>query len=158
MYEPITPKLEMPDTVPLTMMQRLRLLMDCLPFAFMLVVSILYLTVLTNIYGPPQPLFLAFIGLVLLVTGFTAVQRMRDFLGGVSKVEADFLNRSWRSSHGSRRQCYGEFEQLGKRVMTAQVYHKYPSSQRYWVHYGPASRIIWEMEPITDPRYTSPRA
>ena len=137
------------STVPLTLMQRLRLLVDCLPFLFFLVVTLLYVTVLTSVFGAPNLALLAFLGLVLLITGFTAVQRLRDLLPGTAAVQTDLLEKSWRPRYGNgRRRCYGEFAQLGKLVLINQVYYQNPAGQRYRVYYSPVSRIVWDLQPV----------
>ncbi|MBX3085790.1 MAG: hypothetical protein KF716_29400 [Anaerolineae bacterium] len=136
-------------TAPLTFMQRLRLLVDCLPFLFFLVVTLLYVTVLTGVFGTPNLALLAFLGLVLLVTGFTAVQRLRDLLPGMATVQNDLLEKSWRPRYGNgRRRCYGEFAQLGKLTLVNRVYYQHPAGQRYRVYYSPVSRIVWDLQPV----------
>jgi hypothetical protein len=136
------------QAVPLTATQRARLVLDCVPFVFFVVMLLLAATILDDIIGaPPSPFLFAFLGFVLLVTGFQAVQRLRDLLSGVAIVEEDVIERSWRSS-GRGRMFFGQFQKLGRIRMMPKAHFQVRSGGRHRVSYSPVSRIVWTAEPL----------
>jgi hypothetical protein len=143
-----TQNLNSATTVPLTTMQRLRLLGGCLPFVFFSVVTFLYLTVLRGIYGEPSALMLLFLVVVLVIMGFQALQRLRDLLSGAAVVREDVLERSRRSSGRGRATFYGKFEQLGRLRMMPKAHFQARAGARHRVTYSPVSRIVWQAEPL----------
>jgi hypothetical protein len=144
-----TSVLDTATAVPLTAMQRLRLLGGCLPFVFFSVVTVLYLTVLRGLYGAPSALLLLFLVVVLVIMGFQALQRLRDLLSGVAVVQEDVLERSRRSSGRGRATFYGKFEQLGRLRMMPKAHFQARAGGRHRVTYSPFSRIVWKAEPLS---------
>ena len=136
------------DQVPLTMVQKARLLFDCLPLLFFSMALLFTLTPLGDIIGRTPPVYLPlFLGLVILVMGWTAIQRVRDVLSGVALVREDLLQRSWRSGHNrGSGHFYGQFAQLGKLRLTSKDSIQSMNGQRYRVVYSPVSRIVWSLE------------
>lgn len=135
--------------VPLSSGQKVRLLVECLPFLFMLAGLIFALTVLDEITGAPaSPALLLFLGLVCLVTGWTAIQRVRDVASGVAAVREDRLERSWRARSGQGTgRFYGKFEQIGQLRLVPKAHFRSSQGRRYRVVYSPASKIVWALEP-----------
>ena len=134
----------------LTLFQRGRLLFDCLPFLFMLASLIFTVTILDDITGAPPPRGLPlFLGFVTLVTLWTTIQRLRDLFSGVTRVQEDRLQRSWRSrgSHTVGR-FYGKFEQLGTMRLRPKTFVHSSPGARYRVTYSPASKIVWSLEKL----------
>ena len=138
-------------TVPLTFLQKARLLIDCLPAIFFVLALVFTLTILDNITGAPPPVaLLLFLGFVILLMGYQAVQRVRDLLLGVALVQEDVLKRSWSSRRGTGR--FGEFAQLGTRPLSSKAYHQGRQGWRHRIAYSPASKIVWTLEPLDQPR------
>jgi hypothetical protein len=139
-----------PTQVPLSAWQRLRLFADCLPLIFFVVVTILYVTVLREWLGAPNPLLLLFMGLVILVVGYTAVQRFRDLLSGVALVQDDKLLRTRQvGRRGPGRSIYyGEFEGMGKLRVMPKVHYEGQANSRYRLTYSPVSKIVWLAESL----------
>lgn len=138
------------DTVPLKGWQRARLIFDCVPFvAFLIITAVLFTLFKESFKGNSAVILPLFIGLVLLVTGFQAVQRIRDLLSGTAQVQTDVLERSWRSG-GSRGRAtyYGRFETLGRIRMVAHAHFQSHNGMRYRVVYSPISRIIWTLDEL----------
>ena len=135
-----------PVPVPLTAGQRARLLARLLPLAtFALMVAAYLALVGRSILPAPQPLFLIFIGAVTLVTGYGAVQGLRDLAAGAALAQEDLLRRSFRSRGSGG--YYGRFEKLGTLRMTRRAYFGNSDGVRYRVVYSPASKIVWALEP-----------
>lgn len=141
-----------PLTVPLTGGQRARLLAGCLPpIGFGLLVAGYLLVANMGIFPAPKPIFYLFIGVVLLVTGYQALQRLRDLLAGVALAQEDLLVRSYWGRGGGPSRAYGRFEQLGTMHLLPKVHVQHGAGARYRVVYSPASKIVWALEP-PDPR------
>lgn len=137
-----------PQTVPLTTGQRARLLAGCLPpIGFGLLAAAYLVPANLGILPAPKPLFYLFIGAVLLVTGYYALQRVRDMLAGVALVQEDLLVRSYRSRNASGNRARGQFERLGTMRMTPRMQAQHGDGARYRVVYSPASKIVWALEP-----------
>lgn len=134
--------------VPLTALQRGKLLADCIPFIFFVAALLFSLVMLDDILGQAVPILIpAFLALVVLVTGFTAVQRLRDFVSGLALVKEDRLERSWRS-RGSGGGFHGKFDQLGRMRMMRNAHFQARNNGRHRVTYSPASKIVWSAEPL----------
>src|SRR5688572_27592973 len=84
--------LDTPNTIPLTAGQKARLILDCVPFLVFVVMLLFSVAILPNLVGEIPVAFYLFMGLVILVVGFQAVQRFHD-LSGVAVVEEDVLIR-----------------------------------------------------------------
>jgi hypothetical protein len=132
----------------LTVPQKARLLLDCLPFVFFSVVAAGYVTVLRKVYGELKLSILVFLAIVLLVTGYQALQRMRDIASGVALVREDVLrNVLGRGSQRRRRSHHaGEFAALGRLKLTPNAFRQAIGGRRHRVTYSPASKIAWELE------------
>lgn len=136
------------DSVPLTTWQKIKLLLECIPFIFFVVMLVLSLTIFNDMMGRATNGFLPiFLGLVTLVMGFIAVQRLRDLLSGVALVKVDMMDRSWRTRSRSGG-FYGRFEQLGRMRMTAKAHGQSRNNSRHRVTYSPISKLIWTAEPL----------
>lgn len=82
--------------IPLTFTQKARLLVECLPVLFFTAALIFCATRLDDITGAPPPLaLLLFLGLVIVVTGWAAINQVRDLAAGIALVQEDLLERSW---------------------------------------------------------------
>jgi hypothetical protein len=133
--------------VPLTALQKAQLIVDCLPLLFFALALVFCVTFFDDIYGaPPSTLLLLFLGVVILVTGYQALQRMRDLASGVALVREDRLQRLWRPRRGQGH--YGKFEQLGRLRLRQKAYSQGQPGQRHRVIYSPASKIAWALEPL----------
>jgi hypothetical protein len=136
------------DTVPLTGLQKARLIKDCLPFPFFLLALVFVVGFLRNITGAPPPLLLIlFLVFLVLLMGWVALNRVRDLASGVAVVQEDLLQRLSRGS-GGRRHAFGEFEQLGRFSLTTKAFHQGQPLHRHRVTYSPASKIVWTLEPL----------
>ena len=132
-------------SVPLTALQKARLVVDCLPFCFFALALVFCVTFFDDIYGtPPSAALLLFLGVVILVTGYQALQRMRDLASGVALVQDDLLQRLWRPRRGTGH--YGRFAQLGTLRLRQKASSQGQPSQRHRVIYSPASKIAWSLE------------
>jgi hypothetical protein len=155
---------------PLTAFERGRLLAGCVPFLFLLAGTIFVLTIWSDVTealtGQRTPLiFGAVMGVILLITGWIAVKRVRDVLAGSALVEEDRLKRLWRPRHGAMGNgCYGNFERLGTLRMSrsefgragtgfdrVQLARSGRETARagpvpYRLTYSPASKIAWSVE------------
>jgi len=142
-----------PVLVPLTLSQKARLLAGCWPLISSALVVVGYLALVLSAIAPaPPPLLALVLGLVLLMTGYQALQRLRDLRSGVALAQEDLLNSSFRADGGNGRgTSYGRFERLGTLQIISKVYSQNSSGQRYRVVYSPASKIVWALEP-PDPR------
>ncbi|MFL5805817.1 MAG: hypothetical protein ACJ8CR_29285 [Roseiflexaceae bacterium] len=137
-----------PGVLPLTALQKARLLVDCLPVIFFVLALVFTLTLLDNITGAPPPVALAlFLGFVILWMGYQALQRIRDLILGVALVQEDVLERSW-ASRGRGRHFFGRFAQLGTLSMIPKVHFQSQNGRRYRVIYSPASKIVWGLEQL----------
>jgi hypothetical protein len=136
------------EKVPLSFTQRARLAIECLPVVFFTAALIFCATLLDDLTGTPPPLaLLLFLGLVLVVTGWAALNRVRDLAAGVALVQEDLLTRSWRSRGASgSKALQGQFEQLGRMRLSPKAYSQGQNSVRYRVCYSPASKIVWSLE------------
>jgi len=134
-------------SVPLTVLQKARLIVDCLPLLFFVLALVFCLTFFDDIYGaPPSTLLLLFLGVVILVTGHQALQRVRDLASGMAMVQEDQLERLWRPRRG--KQQYGKFARLGTLRMRQRDYIHGQLGQHHRVIYSPASKIAWSVEPL----------
>lgn len=138
-----------PVPVPLTFGQRARLLAGCLPVvAFGLMVAGYLYLVRRAVVPPPVLLFSLFLGVVLLVLGYQALQHLRDLFSGVALTQEDYLDRSYRGRGGNgKATCFGRFERLGTLRMVPKAYFQNSPGQRYRVVYSPASKTVWALEP-----------
>ena len=135
------------QTIPLTGMQKARLITDCLPLPFFLLALVFVALFLSTITGAPPPMLLIlFLAVVVLLMGWVALNRLRDLVSGVALVQEDLLVRLSRGGGGPRR-AFGEFEQLGRFSLTTRAFHQGQVHQRQRVTYSPASRIVWTLEP-----------
>lgn len=137
------------DKVPLSFTQRARLAVECLPVVFFTAALIFCATLLDDLTGAPPPLaLLVFLGLVIVVTGWAALNRVRDLAAGVALVQEDLLTRSWRSGGAGAKPFRGQFEQLGRMRLTSKAYGQGQNGVRYRVCYSPASKIVWRLEKV----------
>jgi hypothetical protein len=138
-------------SVPLTVAQRARLLAGCLPVAFFSVATVAYLTLLRSVY-PVKIQLLAFLALVLSVTRYYAVQRLRDLVAGTALVDEDVLENVLGRGPQSRRRRrpQGQFSRLGRLTLTMPAFHRAERGRRHRLIYSPASRIVWSAEPLPD--------
>lgn len=139
--------------VPLTTRQKARLIADCLPFLAFIVIFFAVLTLFRGVVGVgiTSIIFRLVIGLVLLVLGYQALQRLRDLISGRATVAVDVLERSWRASGGTRASYYGRFRQLGRMRLIPKAHVEshvgQPDfNQRYRITYSPKSKIVWTLE------------
>lgn len=138
-----------PVPVPLTPGQRMRLLLGCLPLVgfTLMVAGYAILARLLGLAPPPPPLYL-FIAVVVLFTGYSAFQHLRDLRSGVALAEEDLLDRSYSGRGGNGGASYfGRFERLGTLRLSKGDYTQRGAGQRYRVVYSPASKIAWALEP-----------
>jgi hypothetical protein len=134
--------------IPLTLTQKARLIFDCVPLLVVLLGFVFAVTILDDIVGAPPPTaLLLFLGFVMLVLGWAAVQRMRDLASGVALVQEDVLQRSWRSRGQGPGHFYGRFARLGRLRMIPKCHFQSQNGRRYRVVYSPASKIVWALEP-----------
>ena len=158
---------------PLTAFEPARLLAGCVPFLFLLAGTIFTSTIWSDVTealaGQRTPLiFGAAMGVVLLITGWIAVKRVRDVLAGSAVVEEDRLNRLWRPRRGAARWataatatssgwarcgCRGRIGRVSTgfdRVQLARSGHETARSVPvpHRVTYSPASKIAWSVEQV----------
>lgn len=109
-----------------------------------------YVAWLKDVYGGPTAALLAFMAALILVTGYRAMQRLRDLTSGVALVDEDILqNVLGRGSQRKRHSHHtGEFAQLGRLSMTTKAFHQATRGARHRVTYSPASKIAWRVEPM----------
>jgi hypothetical protein len=132
---------------PLTFTQKARLLMECLPVVFFTAALIFCATLLDDITGAPVPVaLLLFLGLVIVATGWAALNRLRDLAAGAALVQEDLLTRSWRSGGAGAKPFRGKFDRLGRMRLTSKAYGQGQNGVRYRVCYSPASKIVWWLE------------
>jgi hypothetical protein len=135
------------ETVPLKAWQKARLIWECIPVVSFLIMAALLFLFAGQLVKPSQViLFILFIGVVILVLGYQAVQRMRDLLSGVAIVQNDVLERSWASRRG--KMYWGKFEGLGRFRLMPKAHFQSGNGARYRVTYSPVSRIVWTLEKI----------
>jgi len=136
--------------MPLTFFQKARLCLECLPVLFFTAALIFCVTLLDDLTGAPAPLaLLLFLGLVIVVTGWAALNRVRDLAAGVALVQEDLLERSWNSRGASGSKAFrGQFEQLGRMRLSSKAYGQGQNGFRYRVAYSPASKIVWSLEKL----------
>jgi hypothetical protein len=128
-------------------MQRARLMKDCVPVVFFVVVTIGLPWVLETMGGATVPsAFFGFMAVVILLCGWTAWSRFRDLQSGVAVVVEDRLIRSGRARHRSR--FWGQFERLGRLRLTARAHGTGRHGAVNRVVYSPASKIVWTLEPV----------
>ena len=133
--------------VPLTFGQKVRLALDCVPLLTFAVLTAVYVTILRPIVGPPRMPFFVLMGAVIILNGMTALKRSRDLVSGVALVREDVLERFGRSGK-RRRSSFGVFTALGRLWMTAGVLLPGRKGHRHRITYSPASRIVWNLEPL----------
>jgi hypothetical protein len=109
-------------------------------------------TILDGITGAPPPVaLLLFLGFVIIVVVWTAIQRIRDLASGVVLVQEDLLENAYRSRGSTRNPFRGRFARLGTLRLTARAYgqvvHIGPRN-RCRVSYSPASKIVWSLEKL----------
>jgi hypothetical protein len=139
--------LSKPHQAPLTFAQKVRLLVECLPVVFWAAALIFCTTLLDDIIGAPAPVaLLLFLGLVIVLTGWAALNRVRDLAANVALVQEDLLDRSWRSRGAATKPFHGRFEQLGRMRLSSKAYGQGQNGVRYRVCYSPASKIVWWLE------------
>jgi hypothetical protein len=137
-----------PSSVPLATWMKMRLLYDCLPFIALIVVLLFTVVILPQIIGADVPAVLPLLlGVACLVLGFQAVQRLRDLTSGVTVVETDVLERSWRSG-GRERKFFGKFERLGRMRLMPKAHFGSQNEVQYRVTYSPVSKIVWTLEKV----------
>lgn len=90
----------MSAAVPLTTSQRLRLLLGCVPLILWVAAFAFIQTALDDLLGSRTFLVQTLVALFVLVFAFQAVNRPRDFAGGVALVREDLLERSFSSGGG----------------------------------------------------------
>lgn len=135
-----------PQSVPLTTFQKSVLLGGCIPFVLMIVILVVIVTVIPSLNGNRmQPLVLGIFILAVLLTGYDALKRLRDFMAGVALVGEDELERLWRSS-GKNRRRYGKFVQLGKFTLSREAFNTARIGERHRIIYSPHSRVIWSLD------------
>jgi hypothetical protein len=139
--------LNSPRQEPLAFLQKARLLVECVPVVFFTAALIFCVMLLDDITGRPTSIaLLLFLGLVIVVTGWAAINRVRDLAAGAALVEEDLLTRSWRSGGAGAKPFRGKFERLGRMRLTSKAYGQGQNGVRYRVCYSPASRIVWWLE------------
>jgi hypothetical protein len=135
--------------IPLSFTQQARLLVECLPVLFFTAALIFCVILLDDLTGAPAPVaLLAFLGLVIVVTGWAALNRVRDLAAGAVLVQEDLLTRSWRSRRASTKPFHGQFERLGRMRLSSKAYGQGQNGTRYRVCYSPASKIVWSLESV----------
>lgn len=133
-------------SVPMTLGQRLRLAVDCLPFFFFAAAFTAYLTVLRPIVGTPKPLFWILAGLVLAVTAVRLLGRLRDLASGSVSVEDDRFVRILGGRHSGRSLV---FERLGTlRAATTANVTRTRTGEMHRITHSRFSRILWRVEPL----------
>ncbi|HYF65233.1 MAG TPA: hypothetical protein VD886_20565 [Herpetosiphonaceae bacterium] len=138
--------------VPLSPGQRAWLLLQCLPFAAWVGLLALALIFVEPIYGRPMPApLLLLMGLVILVTGYRAVQCCRDLAAGRALVAEDVMERSWRSGQG-KAMYFGSFERLGKLRLRGRDHVQSSNGWPYRVTYSPVSKTVWKLERLQPAR------
>ena len=97
-------------TVPLTMAQRCRLLIGCIPLILGVLAFVLSATFLSRTFLSRQPLFLPLMGIIVVGFGFQARSRLRDLASGKAVVCEDMLERYLSDeSHD----YHGHFKRIG---------------------------------------------
>jgi hypothetical protein len=135
------------DTVPLSFAQRARLAVECLPALFFSLALVLVVTLLDDITGAPPPIpLVVFLCVVIVVTGWAAINRLLDLVSGAALAREDLLVRSWRSRRASTNPFHARFEQLGTMRLSRKAYGQGQNGARYCVCYSPASKIVWWLE------------
>src|SRR4051812_36008717 len=135
--------------VSLAFPQKARLLVECLPVVFWAAALIFCAALLDDIIGAPAPVaLLLFLGLVIVLTGWAALNRVRDLAAGVALVQEDLLKRSLRSRGATTKPFHGRFEQLGRMRLSSKAYGQGQIGVRYRVCYSPASKIVWWLEKV----------
>jgi hypothetical protein len=136
-------------TVPLTFGQRALLLTRCLPLLFFSIATAAYLTILRTVY-PFKTGLVVFLAIVILVTGYSALQSVRDLARGSALVTEDLLqNVIGRGSQRRRRRHHrGDFARLGRLTLTSASFHQAQRGRRHRLTYSPASKIVWSLEPL----------
>ncbi|KPV48635.1 hypothetical protein SE17_36995 [Kouleothrix aurantiaca] len=137
-------------TVPLSAGQRARLIIEMVPLGFFVLALLFVVFYLPRLTGtPPSLALILFLGLVVAVMAWIALQRLRDLTAGAALVEEDRLERLVRSRSASGPQAFhGRFERLGRMRLSRAAYKTGQNGARYRVFYSPASRIVWALEPL----------
>jgi hypothetical protein len=138
------------NEVPLSLTQRARLLIECLPVIFFTLALVFVLTLFDDLTGSPPSLFvILFLCAVILIVGYVAVNAIRDLVSGIALVQEDVLEISWRSGRTARsRDFNGKFTQLGKMRLSTNAYGQGINGFRYRVLYSPVSKIVWSLEKV----------
>jgi hypothetical protein len=138
------------STRPLTFGQRTRLLIDCVPFIGLAAMVAGFHFFWVPIAGAPNPVFYLFLFLVLAVTGYETVGRLRDLRSGVALVGEDVLVRAGRSRRPGGGAFWARFSQLGRMRLTPSAFSRSANGVRHRIVYSPASRLVWSVEPLHD--------
>lgn len=137
------------ESVPLSLGQKARLLIQVVPLAFFASLSAIYLLAFQQSYGPPPLPFVSFMLVVLLAVGYGVRGCLLDVLAGVAFVRDDaVLQRSW-TSYGQHWGHHGIFDGLGRMRMSPKAFHAGVVGARHRVVYSPRSRLVWSVEPHT---------
>lgn len=147
-----------PSSAPLSPGQRMALLAPCVPVVgFGLMVALYLAVAFAGLVPAPPPLLYLFVAVVLLITGYTAVQSLRDLAAGVALVQEDLLSSSYASRGGAGPgRYYGRFERLGTLRLAGRLHFQRSSGQRYRVTYSPASKVAWALDPPDARAYAPP--
>jgi len=133
--------------VPLTVGQKTRLALDCVPLVgYLLLAMAYYFAIRPRIEVPLVPFYLL-TTIVIIVRGPAALARLRDLLLGVALIQEDRLESFGRSGH-RRQSSWGLFATQGRLWMTAGVLLPGRKGHRHRITYSPASRIAWRLEPL----------
>lgn len=134
-------------TIPLTLLQKIRLAIDVLPPLFFLTMLVLYVAVLAPLVGGIKWPLVLFVLIVIGWTGYDAMKRVRDLRSGVAAVEEDVVQRIGRTGR-SRGRRYAMCARLGRLwIRGADIAHS-RTGHRHRITYSPASRIVWSLEPL----------
>jgi hypothetical protein len=131
-------------TAPLTLGQKTRLFFGALRVVLAMLPFVLYLVFLSGPFGPPPLMFYALALGALLLAGYGSLRALRDLLHGGVAIRDDVLIRSRASKSG--RQCYGEFEALGKVRMSRKAHFGGRDGAAHRVTYSPISKYVWSAE------------
>ena len=136
-------------TVPLSAGQRARLIIEMVPLGFFVLALLFVVFYLPRLTNTPSVALILFLGLVVAVVAWIALQRLRDLTAGVALVEEDRLEQLVRSRSASGPQAFhGRFERLGRMRLSRAAYKTGQNGARYRVAYSPSSRIVWALEPL----------
>jgi hypothetical protein len=119
-------------SMPLTAVHGARLLAGCMLVVFFVVATGAYLTVLRTVY-PVKAESLAFLALILSVTGDYGWQRLCDLACGRALIAEDVLeNVSGRGPQSRwRDRPRGQFNWLGRLTLSMQAFHRAERGRRH---------------------------